>query len=302
MSIVLPKSIGTERIYPNNTTAAARLIGTAGTQSTWTQIVAGTAVTSDIVMMGGYALTVFSESAASFSGDLPWQIEYGTGGVGSEVPIAAIGGQLGIQFTFATGAAGQIGMASLYRFDPVYVGSNSRLAARAIGFGSHSVLTGHYMVGYEPGVVGYPLPRPWGKIEDYNTMLRGVKSASGTSIPAGTYVTVTTPGTAFVYSASTEIISAAASDLLITSVTSSIVSAISLATHAIVDIGVGANGAEEWRASVGLPGIVGIPGPGGGDIELVRPLHVRKDERVAVRVKGTLNKSWNLSLIATALK
>lgn len=305
MSIVLPKSSTREVIVPIDTTAQASVPGTSGT---WGSYVTFTTTNmNEFVLHGLYYHCVFTESLADFSGALPEQIELALGGAGSEVPLVKVGLQYGIQFGTGTGGFAQIGAAGLLRVAPVIIPSGSTVRIRSVTGNAHSLNQRVFMVGYKSSQ-GFPLIRP-NDMDFYEHWLRGTKTSvvdATDAEPDGAYTTIATPaGTAWAsYGTTVEMIASAPTDLLITQMIVTIVNAISINTTAGIEIGIGSSGNEDWEngSLIGAPGAASMPGPGGGFYPLLRPLWVRKGQRVACRAKGTASKTFTIALVYDSLK
>lgn len=300
MSVILPKRGNIEKVYPFDTSAHSKSTGATGAFGAYTQIVAST--TADFVCTGVYTNVVFSEAAASVSGAVPYQMQIATGVAASEVPFGSLGGAAGVQYGHNASNA-QLGMAQLHRIPPTLIPAGSRLSCRAMALAIHLLLVGIYVVGYEP-TRGFALPRPWG-IDDDNLEYyqRAMKTAGSELAPSGSFTAISSHATvAWSYGTTVEYIASAATDILVTAVLTNIVTPVSVSTHEVIEIGIGASGSEVWSALVALPCFVNTPGPGGGELELPRPLYVKQGERVACRMKGTQTKTIDVALIYTILQ
>lgn len=303
MSVVLPKREIKEKVYPFDATAVNQIMGTAGNKSGYSQVVAST--TNEFLLCGVHALSVFNAPGSSFSGAVPFQADISTGAAASEVVKAQVGGAAGIQFIddVAATAAAQIGFASLYRTAPILIPASTRIAVRSVTSATVGLFIGFYVVGYE-AVSGFSLPKPFPRdILAYESYLRGMRTDGQSVNTDGTWTSVTSAGTNWVFGTTVQLIAATTEDILIKGLVSNIVDGISLGTHAVVEIGVGSAGNEIWMSVCPLPGRTSMPGPGAGYCELLRPLYVKAGERVACRAKSSPNnKTWTVQLVYDNLK
>jgi len=300
MSIVLPKREQINKLYPVDAVATLKNPTTGGSYAaTYAQLVASTA--NDYVLTGIYLLAVFTESAASFSGAIPFEFKVAIGGSSSEVDIASGGGAVGVQYTFATGSVAQLGTATFHRLPAYYVPAGTRLSYNTTTSATHSLFMSAYISGYEVSS-GYPLPRPFDNMEAINSYLRGMRAPTGITVPNPGWNTISTGSPSWTYGSTVEMIASASTDIIITHVLSTIVDSISVTTHAHIEVGIGAAGSEVWKSVVGAPGAPGMPGPGGGQLELDKPLYVKAGERVACRAKGTASKTFTVALNYIILK
>lgn len=299
MNLTLPKRNILEKVYPRDAVAISQNSGVSGSYSTWVQVVAAT--TGEFTLCGSVLVYHFNEATANFTDDVFLHQQIGIGAAASEIPIGQIVTASSIAYTDQNPSSADISFCFYYPIQPVVIPSGTRLAIRHASSSTHLIITGTYLIGYDT-TDGYPLP----KYFDTERYIRGIDLNIGTRLtslstrsfayPDASSTTVTAGGSTWTVGSWVEFIASASNDILITGLTNNTTG--STTRHAVAEIGIGASGFEEAVAAVALPGIAGRLGPSPGLKRLVRPLYVRKGERVVVRLKGS-SASMAINIVLT---
>lgn len=290
MSIVLAKRSVPEKVYPFNANSSQWSYGTGGVYTNWAQIV-GT-LANELLLCGANLMEGIVIST-NISGTTSWGynnlIEIGTGtGTAnvSQVARFSTGYTQNYQAGAGTGNQEIIGGGRTFRFAPVLIGTGVNIYHRNTSTQSTapSMVAGMYIIGYEPNATGIPIEVPF---PDPHKYVKGQTSVYSNYYPSGTNQVGTNGTSSWIYGAATQIIGTAANDMLIKSM-SCIAgeSTYVFSRYASVQFGIGASGSEEWLAEVPLPNRVSIAAYS-GEYQLIRPLVLKKGERLSMRFKGS---------------
>lgn len=297
MHLTLPKFGLVEKIYPSDANATGQLTGTSGSYSAYGQIVASTS--ADFVLQGIALSCVFSVGA-SVDQDILLQVQIATGGAGAESIIEQVGKGFNLRYDHVVGALARLSSSQLLSFVPKLIPSGTRLSVRSTTLGTQGATIGVYLVGYEPSA-GYALPSPRREMQHFiERYIKGHKHSLSTCFPDAATTNVTTDATTtWVAGSWVEFSSAVPRDVFVTGLVNGIRTTSPLSRHAVVEIGTGAGGSEVARARVPLPGITSQNTPIPGFKKLIRPLYVPTGQRLAARVKGSV-QSMAIPIFLTA--
>lgn len=277
------------RVYPADA-ASVNINGSTGAPPAWTQIVASTAAP---FVLTGYAIVLGYTS--NITQTFRNYLEIGRGAAGAESVIAQ-------DHMMVTRTVPFFEAAMQYEFwwpvsrgiGPLLIPAGTRLAGRVYSNISTYPFTSIYLTGYDA--------------ENFDPLAGGVRAErymrglstrpqSHVTYPSASAVSVTAGGGAWTYGSWTEIIPAStyAYPLLLTGARVSRDSAIS----AQVEIGIGAASAEVAYEKIPVPARTRLAAFAG---DLSRPLYVRPNERVAVRIAAnTASTAYDVTVKGVAL-
>lgn len=276
MNIALPKRGTPEIFYPADAAPDSASLTTAWGDTAWNQIVATTA--TPFVLCGAMITRVCSFTA-SFDEDIIIQVAIASGAAGAEVQIAAGGLGENVRYDHVVGAVARLGYTQTFDFKPVSIPIGTRLSWKPISSASVGTSISIYLYGYNPQD-GFSVVSQYVNPEKY---MRALGTGESFVIPSAATLTVTCDATNWVYGAWVEIHSSMPNDALITGLVNG---KAGLTKYAFAQIGVGASGSEVPLAGIPLAGFTGQNGPSPGFRRFMRPVYVKKGERLSVRAKG----------------
>ena len=273
-----------ENFLPRN--ASAGVVNTAGVAWTWSaygQIVASEA--TPFVPHGVHLLVRGQMLLGGVLVGVNLEYEIATGAAGSEQAF----------FRYVDALAGNINVAGIASLafgrtvpcGPTVIPAGTRLSHRvrvSAPATDFKVFVGVYLTGYDGGAVPAAY-RPY----SYRAHLAGVHGAQTRSAPVGSTLQPVSASPYGTYGAWLQILASAPADLLVWGAARQY-ELVSL-QHCLMELGTGAAGSEVPRARLAFPSHslsnVGLQ-------ELLRPLFVKKGERLAVRLSdasgGTLGE------------
>lgn len=279
-----------EKIIPEDTAIVAFNSGQSLSWSAWIQIISAANLTYDFILCGAYAFTALQlGSSGSYATIINLQV--GTGGVDSEIPIAEsndvlLGGGTG-NMTF-------VGMGETHFFEPVLIPAGTRIAVRATNSQAITIYGSLFLFGYLASEWGLPLKYLKDQIRYIKGLCSQTQGAACQPSPGGT--NVTSGGSAYAYGSWTQFLATVSNPIMVTGALAGF-NGSDVSLYGQAKIGIGSPSNEVAMSKLAFPGRIGFPTPCGNSY-LPRPLYVKSGESVSIQLGGVpgVSKSFPVAL------